>query len=107
MASTTREDALKSGDYDALQIHESMFFAVVCHRVGMDSQSAISRATMPAGTSGGWRFVERNRLPDSWWEGEGATLAAERIGESDPHKAPYPQPCSEHPDTHVHVVAEC
>lgn len=97
-------DDLKTGDYDAAQVHESLLYAVVCHRVGLDSQTAIDRATSTAGTSCGWTFQERDRLPEGWWEGDGAKKSS---ATDDPHDAPYPQPCHDHPSTHVHVLAAC
>lgn len=95
---------MESGDYDVAQIHAGLLYAIVCHRVGIDSQHAIDRALFPAGTSGGWQYQERDALPESWWEGEGAVQASPT---GDAHDAPYPQPCSMHPKTHVHVLAAC
>lgn len=95
---------LDSGEYDAAQINENMFFAVVCHRIGLDSQAAVDRACFPAGTSHGWQLLSREDLPDAWWEGPGAVEASPT---DDGRDAPYPQPCSTHPGTHVHVVAAC
>jgi hypothetical protein len=83
---------LDSGDYDVAQVHEALLYAVVCHRVGLDSQQAIDRACFPAGTTGGWQFVERSDLPEGWWEGDGAANAS---------------PTDDHPSTHVHVLAAC
>lgn len=103
-ATADRKALLDSGDYDAMQVHESFLYTIVCHRIGMDSQAAINRAAFPAGTSGGWTFQERDDLPDGWWEGDGAALASPT---DDPHDAPYPQPCHDHPETHVHVLAAC
>ena len=104
MKIVTAQEATASPDYDAAQVHESMFYAIVCHRVGLDSQDAISAATFPAGTSGGWQYVERADLPEQWWEGAGAVNASPT---DDGHDAPYPQPCADHPETHVHVLAAC
>lgn len=98
---------IDSGEYDVAPVHESLCYAIVCQRIGLDSQRAIDRALFPAGTSLGWRFVERADLPEGWWEGDGAQYAAEAIGETDARKAPYPQPCFDHPETHVHVLAAC
>lgn len=95
---------LGSGEYDVAQIHQSLCFAIVCHRVGMDSQRAIDRACFPAGTWAGWTYQTREELPEGWWEGSGAVAASPT---DDGHDAPYPQPCSQHPDTHVHVLAAC
>src|SRR4051794_36918754 len=93
-----------SGEYDVAQIHESLCYAIVCHRVGIDSRRAIDHALFIAGTSGGWQFQEREALPDEWWEGEGAVAASPT---DDGRDAPYPQPCAQHPETHVHVLAAC
>lgn len=95
---------LDSGDYDVAQVFESLLYTIVCHRTEIDPQTAISRATFPAGTSGGWRHVERVDLPDAWWEGDGAKHASPT---DDPHDAPYPQPCADHPESHVHSLAAC
>lgn len=96
--------ALDSGEYDVARLHESLCYAVVCHRAGVDSQRAIDRALFAAGTSMGWVYQPREELPDSWWEGDGAVQASPT---DDGHDAPYPQPCSQHPETHVHVLAAC
>lgn len=98
------EATIKTGEYDVAQLGESLLYTVVCHRKELDSQTAISGACFPAGTSGGWQYVERDELPESWWEGDGAAKASPT---DDPHDAPYPQPCGDHPSTHVHVLAEC
>lgn len=95
---------MDSGDYDAGQVHESLLFAIVCHRIEIEPQTAINAATFPAGTSGGWRFIPRDDLPDGWWEGDGAKQASPT---EDPHDAPYPQPCFDHTSTHVHSLAGC
>lgn len=95
---------LDSGDYDAGQVHESFLYAIVCHRVEIDPQNAIDAALFAAGTSGGWQYQEREGLPAGWWEGEGAKVASPT---DDPHDAPYPQPCFDHPSTHVHSLAAC
>lgn len=97
--------ALDSGDYDAAQLTEGMCYAIVCHRIGMDSQQAIDRAIVfPSGTTGGWQFQPREELHDGWWEGSAAVEASPT---DDGHDAPYPQPCGQHPETHVHVLAAC
>lgn len=97
-------DDLATGDYDAAQVYESLLYTTVCHRVGIDSQGAIYAACFPPGTSGGWRYIERDGLPEGWWEGAGALAASPT---DDPHDAPYPQPCGDHPTTHVHVLGGC
>jgi hypothetical protein len=104
MIVVTAAETKGNPNYDAAQVHESLLFAIVCHRVGVDSEAAIGAATYPAGTSGGWQFVERENLPEGWWEGDGARMASPT---DDPHDAPYPQPCGEHTETHVHVLAAC
>jgi len=96
--------ALDSGEYDVAQIHQTLLYAIVCHRVGIDSQRAIDWACFPAGTTGGWQYVERGELPEGWWEGDSAVQASPT---DDGHDAPYPQPCAQHPETHVHVLAAC
>jgi hypothetical protein len=96
--------ALDSGEYDVAPVHEALCFAIVCQRVGIEPQRAIDRALFPAGTSLGWQYVERGDLPEEWWAGDGAALASPTL---DPHDAPYPQPCHDHPSTHVHVLAAC
>ena len=95
---------LDSGDYDAAQVNETILYTVVCHRAGIDSQAAIDCACSPAGTSLGWQFVPRDDLPEGWWEGAGAVYASPT---DDGHDAPYPQPCADHPETHVHVLGQC
>lgn len=104
IAAPANEVAFKAGDYDAVELYQSLLYTVVCHRVGLDSQRAINSACFPAGTSGGWQFVERDNLPEGWWEGDGAVNASPT---DDAHDAPYPQPCADHLTTHVHVLAEC
>src|SRR5687767_4792602 len=104
MKTATSAEDMKAGDYDVVQIHESMLYSVVCHKIGVDSQAAISSACFPAGTTGGWQYVPRDELPDGWWEGPGAVAASPT---DDGHDAPYPQPCSDHPETHIHLLAAC
>lgn len=94
----TSDEAKTTDEYDAALIGEGICYATVCHRVGVDSQTAIYAAAGIAGTSGGWQFQDREELPDSWWEGTGA---------SEGRETPYPQPCAHHPETHVHVLAAC
>lgn len=99
------DETLKTGDYDAAQVDESLFFTIVCHRVGLDSQEAIDSATSWPGTTNGWQYVPREELPEEWFTvGDGAISVSPT---NDPFDAPYPQPCGDHPDTHVHVLAAC
>ena len=98
MKIVTAAEAKESGDYDVAQVSESLCFATVCHRKEIESQDAIDRGLLLSGTSYGWQFVPRDELPESWWEGSGAYAGRD---------TPYPQPCSRHPDTHVHSVAAC
>lgn len=100
----TADEAKQTDDYDAAVVQEAFLFTIVCHRTGIDSQEAIDRACFPAGTSGGWQYLERDDLPEGWWTGTGAVAASPT---DDGHDAPYPQPCSHHPETHVHVLAAC
>jgi hypothetical protein len=91
----TSIEAAETNEYDAAQVSEQLLYTVVCHRKDVDPQAAINAACGPSGTTNGWTFVAREDLPEGWWEGPGAY---------DGHDTPYPQPCSHHPETHVHSV---
>lgn len=104
MKVASTKEAVDSGDYDTARVSEGLCYLVVCHRIGIDHQQAIDRSGMIAGTTLGWTYQERDKLPESWWEGDGAVQASPT---DDGRDAPYPQPCAQHPETHVHVLAAC
>ena len=94
MKTAKNSEDVASGEYDAARAYESLCYAVVCHRKEIDPQSALAAAFGPSGTSNGWQFLERDELPDAWWDGAPSG-----------RETPYPQPChGAHPDTHVHSV---
>lgn len=88
----------KTPDYDAAGVHQGLFYAITCHRKEIDPTEAATAVHGIAGTSGGWTYVEKGDLPDEWWEGSAAYAGRD---------TPYPQPCFDHPETHVHTLAEC
>lgn len=91
--------ALKSGDYDVAPIGWGLVFVPVCIRSTVDPVAAASAHTNfdPPGTSRNeWTYVAPSDLPDSWHSAD--VPEADRV---------YPRPCSDHPETHIHVLLAC
>lgn len=81
---------LKAGDYDVAKVGWGLIYTPLCIRSAVDPEAAAAELTRydPPGTElNEWRYVpDPDGLPD---------------GQS------YPMPCSDHPDTHIHILTSC
>lgn len=82
--------------YDAKLLKETLLYAVICAKKELRFQEAVNRCSE---LSGHWMFVTK------------AEITKRKIQWYDPDRPEsfgiYPTPCTEHPDTHVHILANC
>lgn len=93
---TTAKVDLVTATYDIKLLKETLLYAVICTKKEIEPQEAISRC---AELSGHWVYVTEEEIKSrkiNWYDP--ALPKKNRI---------YPTPCTDHPETHVHILANC
>ncbi len=82
--------------YDVRLLRGTLLYAVICAKKELKPQEAVNRCVM---LSGRWSFVTKTEIKKR------------KIEWFDPNHPEsfniYPTPCTEHPKTHVHILANC